>query len=115
LRIKEFCREFFYGTGELGARGRYLMLVLDVAIVLYFIVTTFLPLYDWIIFTDRIIGVILVAELTGRIIADADKMGLLSRPLALLDIAIIISLFLPAIFGNFAFLRVVRAMRVLRS
>jgi voltage-gated potassium channel len=115
LRIREFCREFFYGTGELGARGRYLMLVLDVSIILYFIVTTFLPLYDWIIFTDRIIGVILVAELTGRVIADTDKMGLLSRPLALLDIAIIISLFLPAIFGNFAFLRVVRAMRVLRS
>jgi voltage-gated potassium channel len=39
----------------------------------------------------------------------------LSRPLALLDIAIIVSLFLPDVLGNFAFLRVVRAMRILRS
>lgn len=114
-RIKEFCLEFFYGTSELGARGRFVMLVVDTSIILYFIATTFLPLQDWIIFTDRIIGVILVLELAGRLIADSDKLGLLSRPLALLDIAIIISLFLPDVLGSFAFLRVIRAMRVLRS
>lgn len=114
-RIKEFCREFFYGSSESGVRGRYVMLGIDTAIVLYFIATTFLPLYDWIIITDRLIGIFLAIELTGRLIADSDKMGLLSRPLALLDIAIIVSLFLPDVLGNFAFLRVVRAMRILRS
>jgi voltage-gated potassium channel len=114
-RLREFCREFFYGTGELGSRGRYAMLLVDVSIVLYFIVTTFLPLYDWIKITDQIIGVILAIELAGRVVADSDRVGMLSRPLALLDIAIIISLFLPDVVGNFAFLRVIRAMRVLRS
>lgn len=114
-RIREFCREFFYGSSERGVRGRYIMLGVDSAIVAYFIVTTFLPLTDWIVFTDRIIGMILVVELSGRIIADTDRIGLVSRPLALLDIAIIISLFIPDIFGNFAFLRVIRALRILRS
>jgi voltage-gated potassium channel len=91
------------------------MLGIDIGIVLYFIGTTFLPLQDWIVFTDRLIGIFLVIELTGRFIADSDKMGLLSRPLAVLDIAIIVSLFLPDVLGNFAFLRVVRALRILRS
>jgi len=112
---KAFCREFFYGTSERGVRGRYIMLAIDTAIVLYFIVTTFLQFDTWMAITDRIIGVYMIVELSGRIIADSDKMGLLSRPLALLDIAIIVSLFIPDVFGNLAFLRVVRAMRVFRS
>ena len=115
LRLKEFCREFFYGSSELGTRGHYALLVLDTVIIAYFIITTFLPSTRWIIVTDMVIGVVLVAELTGRVIADSDKMGLLSKPLALLDIAIILSLFAPTLFGNFAFLRVVRAIRLLRS
>jgi voltage-gated potassium channel len=113
--VREFCQEFFYGDTELGSRGRYVMLLVDVSIVLYFIVTTFLPLHDWIVIADQVIGVILVVELIGRVIADSDRLGLLSRPLVLLDIVIIISLFLPEVLGNFAFLRVIRAIRVFRS
>jgi voltage-gated potassium channel len=78
-------------------------------------VTTFLPLTPWIVVMDMIIGCILMVELIGRVVADSDKMGLLSRPLALVDVGIILSLFVPAIFGNWAFLRVIRAMRVMRS
>jgi voltage-gated potassium channel len=114
-RIQNLCQEFFYGSSEIGLRGRYIMLVVDLSIILYFIATTFLPLQPWIIFADQIIGVILVVEVVARIVADNDKWGFLSRPLALLDIAIIISLFIPDVVGNFAFLRVVRAMRVFRS
>lgn len=113
--ISDFCREFFYGNGELGVRGRYIMLVLDIAIVVYFLGTTFLELAPWIVATDIVIGVILCFELAGRIIADTDRIGLLSKPLALLDIVIILSLFVPWVFGSFAFLRVVRALRILRS
>ena len=114
-RLKQTCREFFYGTGELGARGRYTMLMIDIAIIAYFVVTTFMQPSDWIIVTDMLIGILLVVELGGRVIADSDKMGLLSKPLALLDIFIILTLFAPTFFGNYAFLRVVRALRVLRS
>ncbi len=114
-QLKLRCREFFYGTSESGMRGRYVLLAIDAAIIMYFIGSTFLPVNDTILLIDRVIGVLLIAELLGRVLADADRMGLLSRPLAVLDIAIIISLFLPDIFGNFAFLRVVRAMRVFRS
>lgn len=114
-KLKTFCREFFYGTGDDSVRGHYIMLVVDVGILTYFIVTTFMPQTEWFRIVDMVIGVILILELTGRIVADSDRMGLVSRPLALVDVAIILSLFLPAALGNFAFLRVIRAMRVLRS
>lgn len=116
IRLKDFCREFFYGTNERGIFGSYALLALDSAIVVYFIITTFLPATDWIIVTDMLIGIVLLVELVGRFVADSDRVGLLSRPLALLDIAIILSLFAPTFLGNsFAFLRVVRAMRIMRS
>jgi voltage-gated potassium channel len=95
------------------------MLAVDSAILGYFLVTTFLPLTGFIRAIDLCIGVYLCLELAGRILADTDRLGLLSKPMALLDIAIIVSLFAPGLFGSetgtFAFLRVVRAMRLLRS
>jgi len=119
--LKQYLREFFYGTSEDAVRGRYIMLCVDTLILIYFLVTTFMPLTDWIRIADMVIGTILILELSGRVIADSDKMGLLSRPLALLDLGIILSLFVPVFFSdwaflnNWAFLRVARAMRVVRS
>lgn len=113
--LTTFCREFFYGDSERGRRGQFVLLLFDLVVVVYFIVSTFIPFNRVIEITDMVIGAILLVELGGRVIADSDRVGLLSRPLALLDLAIILSLFAPAAFGNFAFLRVVRAMRVLRS
>ena len=113
--LQDSCREFFYGTTPRGLHGRYVMLVVDLLIIVYFVTTSFFPLSDVIIAADMVIGGILLLELVGRVLADSDRVGLLSRPLALLDVAIIVSLFLPAVFGNFAFLRIVRTMRVLRS
>jgi voltage-gated potassium channel len=91
------------------------MLALDVLIVAYFIASSFLPLSDAIVIIDAVIGALLVVELTGRFLADDDRIGLLMRPLVVVDIVIIGSLLLPASLGNFAFMRVVRAMRILRS
>jgi voltage-gated potassium channel len=114
-KLKLASREFFYGSSARGLRGRYVMLAIDVLIGGYFIGTSFVPLYDVIRIADMVIGSVLIVELAGRVLADSDRVGLLSRPLALLDVAIILSLFLPTVAPNFAFLRVVRAMRVLRS
>lgn len=114
-QLKTFCREFFYGTDDDSVLRSYVMLGVDSAILVYFIVTTFVPSSPLIQVLDVLIGIVLLLELSGRFLADSDRMGLLSRPLALLDLTIILSLFVPAVFGSFAFLRVVRAMRVLRS
>jgi voltage-gated potassium channel len=110
-----FCREMLYGYSEKAIRARYLLLVMDIFIVSYFIVSTFLPAAVWMIAVDLIVGSLLLVEFIARVIADRDRVGLLSRPLAVLDILIIVSLFWPATVGNLAFLRVIRALRVLRS
>jgi len=109
------CQELYYGLTPRAVRARSLMLAADVVIISYFVGTTFLPLYDWIIAIDFVIGVILIADFLGRMVAHADRGAFLFRPLSLVDLLVIASLFVPAMIGNFAFLRVIRALRLLRS
>lgn len=96
-------------------RGRYVILAMDVLILIYFVVTTFLPFDRWIQIVDLIIAVWLLLEFVSRMLADDDRIGFLTQPLSIVDIVIITSLILPALLGNFAFLRVLRAMRLARS
>ena len=113
--LRQRCADFFYGSAEGAIKGRYALLLLDLLVMAYFVVSTFVPLSATIQVIDMVIGAILLVELAARVMADADRASLLSKPLTLIDLAIIVSLFLPAVFGSFAFLRVVRAMRVMRS
>lgn len=113
LRI--FCREIFYGTSERSLTARYVLLGIDIVVLAYFVVTTFLPATQWIVVLDIVVGCVLLTEFVGRIIADSDRVGLLSKPLAVVDVLIIVSLFMPATIGNYAFLRIVRSVRLLRS
>ena len=113
--LTSWSRELYYGTDESALRGRYLILLVDVFILVYFVVTTFLPFENWIEIADFVIAAWLAVEFATRMLADDDRMGFLTKPLAMVDVAIVVSLLLPAVFGNFAFLRVLRAMRLARS
>ncbi len=98
------------------ARGlRWLLLVLDVVVVCFFVVTTFLPHARWIVLTDYTLGALLLADYGARWWLAADRVGHLLRPLALVDLAVVLSLFAPAFTENLGFLRVLRTLRLLRS
>jgi voltage-gated potassium channel len=113
--LTAWSRELYYGTDDSALRGRYVILVVDVLILTYFVVTTFLPFDRWIEILDYVIAGWLLLDFVSRMLADEDRIGFLTKPLAIVDIAIILSLLLPAVLGNFAFLRVLRAMRLARS
>lgn len=114
--LSEFCREIYYGATPRALRARLLLLILDFVIISYFVITTFLPpSYEWVVGVDMFIGCVLILDFLGRLIADTDRGAFLVKPMAVLDVVVIVSLFVPALLGNFAFLRVVRALRLLRS
>jgi len=114
--LSEFCREIYYGATPRALRARFLLLILDFLIISYFVITTFLPpSYEWVVGVDMFIGCVLILDFLGRLIADTDRGAFLVKPMAVLDVVVIVSLFVPALLGNFAFLRVVRALRLLRS
>ncbi len=113
--LTELCREIYYGFTPRAVRARYAFIVFDVIVISYFVATTFLEPYGWIIAVDMAIGVILVVDLLGRLIADTERGAFLVKPMTIVDFIVIASLFVPALIGSFAFLRLVRALRLLRS
>jgi voltage-gated potassium channel len=96
-------------------RAQYLFLTLDLLIISYFVVTTFLYPYEWIVFVDMAIGIVLVIDFLCRFAAQYDRGAFLVKPMTIIDFIVISSLFVPALVGNFAFLRLVRSLRLLRS
>ena len=109
------CQELYYGLTPRAIRARAALLAVDIVIIGYFVATTFLPLYDWIIVLDVFFGCLLIVDFVARMLAHSDRMAFVIRPISLIDMVVIVSLFLPAMMGSFAFLRVVRSLRLLRS
>ena len=114
-RLTNFCREIYYGFTRRAVRARYAFILFDLAVIAYFVITTFLEPYSWIIYADMAIGVILVIDFVGRLLADTHRGAFLVKPMTIIDFIVITSLFVPALVGNFAFLRLVRALRLMRS
>jgi len=114
-KLTVLCQELYYGLTPRAVKTRSLLLIADVIIICYFIGTTFVPLEGWIMVLDVVIGALLVTDFLGRMLAHSDRVSFLFRPLTLLDLLVIVSLFIPAMIGNFAFLRIIRALRLLRS
>ncbi|MGA8261320.1 MAG: ion channel [Arenicellales bacterium] len=98
------------------ARGaRWLLLGLDIVVVCFFVITTFLPHDRWIILTDYVLGALLLLDYVARWWSSPRPAGFGLRPLAIVDLAVILSLFAPAFTENLGFLRVLRTLRLLRS
>ena len=114
-RFNKYCREIYYGMSARALRAQYLFLVLDLLIISYFVVTTFLDPHEWIVAVDMAIGIVLVIDFLCRLSAQFDRGAFLVRPMTIIDFVVIASLFVPALIGNFAFLRLVRSLRLMRS
>ncbi|MCZ6476462.1 MAG: ion channel [Gammaproteobacteria bacterium] len=114
-KLTSLCQEVYYGLSPAALRARYALVVFDLFIISYFVVTTFMQPYEWIVIADITIGSLLVIDFLGRMIAYPDRGAFLVRPMSLIDLVVIGSLFIPATFGNVAFLRVVRALRLMRT
>jgi voltage-gated potassium channel len=108
-------QSLFLGDSRVAMRLRWLTLALDVALVGFFLVTTFVEHGNWLVVADYAIGSVLLIEWLLRFWAARDRIDFISRPMTIVDLAVILSLFAPSITENFVFLRVLRALRLLRS
>ena len=113
--LASFCRELYYGSTKRTLRARYGFLLFDLLVISYFVVTTFIQPYDWIVIADMGIGIVLLIDFLGRLIADRNRGAFLIKPMTIVDLVVIASLFIPALIGSFAFLRLVRSLRLMRS
>jgi voltage-gated potassium channel len=113
--VRQFFREIYYRETPRAIKARWGLLIMDLLIICYFVATTFLPLQPWMLALDYALGVYLTIDVVGRVAASYDPVDALLKPLMIVDVLTIVSLFAPAIVGHLTFMRVVRALRLLRS
>lgn len=115
MQLISHLKEIYQGNSRYARRSRYLLLGFDLAVISFFVVTTFLADAPWIRVMDYVIGGAMFVELLARMLAHQDRLAFLIRPLTLVDMLVIFSLVAPAVLGNFAFMRVMRALRLIHS
>lgn len=109
--------ELYYGRSARAFRFRYALLVFDLLVVLFVIVSSFYRDAEWVFIIDPILGTIILLDFAARMSIARKPWRELLHPVGLADLIVIVSLLAPMFGGgtNFGFLRVLRVLRVFRS
>ncbi len=113
LRAK--LRELYFGVGPRAAAFSVLLLVFDLVTILFFVLVTFTGSDPRILRIEVGLGILLLLEFLARMLAAPDVRRHLLLASSLADLLVIAALLLPAVVENFAFLRILRAVRLLHS
>jgi voltage-gated potassium channel len=110
----ERLRILYEGETHDAARFRYALLIFDLTTILFIIVTSFMPGSDIVEVADLLFGVVIMADVTARmIIARSWKARL--HPINIIDIIAVISFLAPIAGEGAGILRILRTLRLLRS
>lgn len=94
---------------------RWGLLAFDVSSILYFIAASFYHHVDDFHIIEEIIGIVYLLEFSARLFISKRRWNDIFHPAGLADIIVIFSLLAPSLTENFVFLRLIRALRLLRS
>jgi voltage-gated potassium channel len=105
-----------YNGADTTARlFRYALLAFDIGTIAFFIISSLVEHTAWFFIADYSIAVVLAADFLARLWISQRKSRHLMQPVVIADIVVILTLLAPAFLENFAFLRVIRVLRLLRS
>ncbi len=115
-RLKQILRDLYTGSSQRATNFRYGLIAFDLATIGFFLVTAPDFPTPFILTADFIIGVIILLDFLARLWIAPNKVRMLRQLYTLADILVILTLLLaPFITTTFAFLRVLRALRLLHS
>lgn len=108
--------QYLYESSEKPAiRFRYTLLGFDVLVLAYLVTSSFYYGSALTHALDTFFGVAVLLDFSARLIISRPIMRYLFNPITLADVVVILSLLLPMVGENLAFLRVARMFRLLRS
>ena len=114
-RLRSTLRLLYHGHSRVALRFQWAVLIVDLAIIAFFIATPILrdrPSFLWI---DIGVALLLIADIVARGLATTDVPRWLKQPTTMVDIVILVTLLLPAWLANFGFLRILRLWTLSRS
>jgi len=113
--VRELLVTLYTGKSRRAVRAQYALLAFDVFTIAYFTLTATVSTVAPISALNYAIAAVLALDYVARLWIERNRWRYALSPIALVDLLVIVSLLLPLIAYNLAFLRVVRAVRLLRS
>ena len=114
-RLRIELRRLYNGRSRRSERFRYARLVFDIITIGVFVVDSVQPPFGTMVVADTIIAGLLIADFAAQLLIAKRPLRYLLEPLTLVDMLVIATLLAPFLIENWAFLRVLRALRMLRS
>ena len=111
--VRDWLRTLYEGETTTAHRFRYWLLGFDLVAILFVVVTSFTAYGPFVQSLDIVFGVVIVADLVARLWIAPRPARFLGYPTTLADIASAASFFAPLAGEGFAFLRVLRTLRLL--
>lgn len=116
FRLRARLRYLYHGTQPTAVKFRLMVIVIDLAIIGFFIAAPILKESGWVFYLlDYLIAFILALDLAARAYAYHDIKSWLKRPIVWVDLFVLATLLFPAWLANFGFLRLLRFWSLLNS
>ncbi len=113
--LRERLQALYFGNDARARRFRYGLIVFDVVTIGVFLLTAVAGAHWWIVPLDLVIAFVLIVDFLARLYAEEERRRYLLSVSTAADLIVIVSLLLPFFIENLAFLRIARALRLLRS
>lgn len=115
-RLKQAVTRLYNGRSRKAAVFRYALIAFDIVTIVFFLATTPMAPTMAIYIADFVIGTVILADFAARLWIAPRKLRMLRQIYTIADLLVIVSLLAaPLVAENLAFLRVLRALRLLHS
>ena len=115
-RLRARMRYLYHGSSPAAVRFRLAVIVVDVAIIAFFLAAPILREAGWAFYVvDVIVALVLAIDLASRALAYTDIRDWLKKPSTWIDLFILATLMFPQSLYNFGFLRMLRLWTLLSS
>lgn len=113
--LRTTLRLLYHGRTQRAQRFQFAVLIVDLAIIAFFIATPLLRDNQAFLWIDYSIAALLGVDLTARALATTDVVRWLRQPNIILDIFILMTLLAPTWLFNLGFLRILRLWTMTRG
>ena len=114
-RLRSTLRLLYHGSSTAALRFQFSVLLVDLAIIAFFIATPLLKDRPSFIWFDLAVAALLIADLMARALGSTDPKRWIRQPTTIVDIFILLTLLLPWWLANLGFLRILRLWTLSRS
>lgn len=114
-RLRRRLRLLYHSSAPGAQRFQFAVLVVDLAIIAFFIATPLLRDNEAFLWIDLSIAALLVLDLVARALASTDVMRWMRQMPVIIDIFILVTLLAPIWLVNLGFLRILRLWTLTRT